>query len=83
MFDSRVLRRIFRLRRDDETGQWRAHSDGLHDLYRCGTFGKQEWCIEGFGGESRVTESRVTESRRMWEGIKMSLQEVGWGYRLD
>jgi hypothetical protein len=34
MFESRVLRRIFVLKRDEVTGGWRKlHNEGLHNLY--------------------------------------------------
>jgi hypothetical protein len=34
MFENRVLRRIFGLKRDEVTGEWRKlHNNELHDLY--------------------------------------------------
>jgi hypothetical protein len=34
MFENRVLRRIFGLKRDEVTGDWRKlHNEGLHNLY--------------------------------------------------
>jgi hypothetical protein len=34
MFENRVLRRIFGLKRDEVTGEWRKlHNKELHDLY--------------------------------------------------
>jgi hypothetical protein len=34
MFGNKVLRRIFRQKRDDVTGEWRKlHNEELHDLY--------------------------------------------------
>jgi hypothetical protein len=34
VFENRVLRRIFRLKRDEVTGEWRKlHSEDLHNLY--------------------------------------------------
>jgi hypothetical protein len=34
MFDNRVLKRIFGLKRDEVTGEWRKlHKEKLHDLY--------------------------------------------------
>jgi hypothetical protein len=34
VFENRVLRRIFGLRRDEVTGDWRKlHNDELHNLY--------------------------------------------------
>jgi hypothetical protein len=35
MFKNRVLRRIFRLKRDEVTGEWRKlHNEELHDTLR-------------------------------------------------
>jgi hypothetical protein len=34
MFENRVLRRIFGLKREEMTGEWRKlHNEELHDLY--------------------------------------------------
>ena len=33
MFENMVLRRIFRPRRDEVTGEWRLHNEELNDLY--------------------------------------------------
>jgi hypothetical protein len=33
LFENRVLRRIFGLKRDEVTGKWRKLLDGLNDLY--------------------------------------------------
>jgi hypothetical protein len=34
VFENRVLRRIFRPKRDEVTGEWRKlHNENLHDLY--------------------------------------------------
>jgi hypothetical protein len=34
VFENRVLRRVFRPKRDDVTGEWRKlHNEELHDLY--------------------------------------------------
>jgi hypothetical protein len=34
VFENRVLRRIFELKRDEVIGEWRKmHNEGLHDLY--------------------------------------------------
>jgi hypothetical protein len=61
----RVLRRIFGLNRDEVTGEWRTlHNEELSDLYSltntvrdemsgaCSTYGGEERCIQGFGGET-------------------------------
>jgi hypothetical protein len=35
VFENRVLRRIFGLKKDEDTGEWRKlHNEELHDLYR-------------------------------------------------
>jgi hypothetical protein len=45
----------------------------------CGTYGRQERCIKGFGGETCVKRA-LGKSRRRWEdNIKMGLYEVGRG----
>jgi hypothetical protein len=33
LFENRVLRRIFVLKRDEVTGGWRKHNEELHNLY--------------------------------------------------
>jgi hypothetical protein len=34
MFENRLLRRIFRMKRDEMTGEWRkVHNEELRDLY--------------------------------------------------
>ena len=33
MLENRVLRRIFRLKRDEVTGEWRLHNEELNNLY--------------------------------------------------
>jgi hypothetical protein len=36
VFENRVLRRIFRPKRDEVTGEWRkSHSEELHNLHSC------------------------------------------------
>jgi hypothetical protein len=71
VFENRVLRRIFRPKRDEVGGEWRKlHSVELNDLYcssntfsgdeiykngvggACSTYGREERCIQGFGGET-------------------------------
>jgi hypothetical protein len=42
MFENRVLRRTFGLKRDEVTGEWRKlHNDDLHILYSCPNIIKQ------------------------------------------
>ena len=54
MFENRVLRRIFRPRRDEVTGEnGKLHNEELNDLGgACSTYGGQERCMQGFGGET-------------------------------
>jgi hypothetical protein len=67
VFENRVLRRIFGPKRDEVTGEWRRlHKKELYALYSpnikyqikktemgrtCGTYGRDERCIQGFSGE--------------------------------
>ena len=92
VFENRVLRRIFGSKRDEITGELRRlHSEGLHDLYcspnirknemggECGTYRRQERCLQGFGGRPEGRRP-LGRPRRRWENnIKMDLQEVGCG----
>jgi hypothetical protein len=43
----------------------------------CGTYGRQERCIQIFGGSPDVKKP-LGRTRRRWDVI-MNLQEVGWG----
>ena len=55
VFEKRVLTRIFGPTKDKLTGKWRRlHNEELNDLYcsPSSTFGEEEKCIEGFGGET-------------------------------
>ena len=61
-----MLRGIFEPKRDKVRGEWKKlHNDELNDLYsspniiqviksrtRCGTYGLEQGCIQGFGGET-------------------------------
>jgi hypothetical protein len=45
----------------------------------CGTHGRGEKRVEGFGGKAR-RKKPLERPRRRWEdGIKMDLREIGWG----
>ena len=45
----------------------------------CGTFGNQEKCIQGFGGEPEQM-GPLGRHRGKWENtIEMDLEKVGWG----
>jgi hypothetical protein len=45
----------------------------------CGTYGRQERCVHGFGGATRGGESPLVRPSCRWEdNIKMDRQEVEW-----
>jgi hypothetical protein len=62
VFENRVLRRTFGRKRDEVTGEWRRlHNNELYDLYSSPNIirlikkketGKEEWCVQSFGGET-------------------------------
>jgi len=68
VFENRVMRRIFQLKRDEVTGEWRKlHNEELNDVYcspnivrykkndmggACSAYWGEERCVQGFGGES-------------------------------
>ena len=61
MFENRVLRRIFRPKRDEGTEEWRRlHTEDLSDLYSspniirvaCSTYGGEQRCTQDSGGET-------------------------------
>jgi hypothetical protein len=81
-----VLRRIFRLKRDKVTGEWRRlRREELNDLYSSPNIIRLRWAVHvahiGEGrGAYRIFVGRP-EGRRpiRWEdNIKMDLQEVRW-----
>jgi hypothetical protein len=69
MFENRILRRIFGPKRDEVMGELRKlHSEELHNLYSsqvkanevgraCGTHGRGEKSVQGFGGKARGKET--------------------------
>jgi hypothetical protein len=73
VFENRVLRRIFGPKRDEVMGEWRKfHNEELHNLYSspdirqvkaneaggtCGTHGRGEKSVQGFGGKARRKET--------------------------
>jgi hypothetical protein len=81
VFENRVLRGIFGPKGDEVTGEWRKlHSGELHNLYSSPDIIRQiklrtmRWA----GHVARMGEGG--RSRRRWEdGIKMDLEESGWG----
>jgi hypothetical protein len=66
VFENRVLKRIFRLKREEVTGDWRKlRNEELQIGYdpgdkinknkmggACGSTRGEDWYIQGFGGES-------------------------------
>jgi hypothetical protein len=96
MFENRVLRRIFRPKRDEVTGEWRKlHNEELHNLYSspdiirqvkanevggsCGTHGKEEKSVQGYGGKPEGKRPLGRPRRRWEDGIRMDLREIGLG----
>jgi hypothetical protein len=45
----------------------------------CGTRGRGEKRVQGFGGKARRKKSLERPRRRWEDGIKMDLREIGWG----
>jgi hypothetical protein len=95
VFENTVLRRVFRLKRDEVTGEWRKlHNEELNDLYSLPNIvrvvKRRRMKRAGHVGEGRsVRRVLVGKSegkrplgrlRRRWEvNIKTDLQEVGGG----
>jgi len=94
VFENRVLRRIFGLKRDEVTGEWRKlNKEELNDLYsspnnfrmiksrRTGHVARMRESIgvyRIFVGKPERKNS-LGKPRRRWEdNIRMDLQEVGW-----
>jgi len=44
----------------------------------CSTYGEEEMCLEGFGGETWWKESLGRPRCRWEDNIKMGLQELEW-----
>jgi hypothetical protein len=90
VFENRMLRRIFGLKRDKVTGEWRKlHNEELNDLYlspnvirviksrRMGWV----WHIAPMGerrGAYRVWWRNLRDRDFLEDNIKMDLQEVGY-----
>jgi hypothetical protein len=79
VFENRVLRRIFRPKKDEVTGNWRKlHNEGLHNLYsspniiRMIKSRRMKWA----GHVTRIREKR--NARRWVDNIKIDLREIGW-----
>jgi hypothetical protein len=45
----------------------------------CGTHGRGEISIEGFGGKAGCKETTQKLRYRWEDGIRMNLREIGWG----
>jgi hypothetical protein len=86
MFENRVLRRIFGLKRDEVTGEWRKlHNEELRDLYSSPSIiriiksRRMRWA----GHVARMREKRNAYRLLMvkpeGKSIRMDLGEVGWG----
>ena len=45
----------------------------------CGTYRRQERCIQGFGCETERSRLLERPGHRWDDNIKMDLREVGWG----
>ena len=96
VFDYRLLRRIFRRKRDEVTGYWRRlHNEELHDLYSWNIIRKiKSRRMRWAGNVAHMGKRSVTGSIRKLEGkrplgrpcrrwndsIKICRLEIGWGY---
>jgi hypothetical protein len=49
----------------------------------CGTHGRGEKRVQGFGGKARGKNPLERPRRRWKDGIKMDLREIGWGCGVD
>jgi hypothetical protein len=93
-----VLRRIFGLKRDEVTGEWRRlHNEELYALYSSPNINSRRlrWAehIARMGERRGAYRALVGKPegrrppgkpRRRWEdNIKMNLQEFGWGGGID
>jgi hypothetical protein len=45
----------------------------------CGTHGRGEKRVQGFGEKARRKKPLARQRRRWEDGIKMDLREIGWG----
>ena len=95
VFQNMVLRRIFRPRKDEVTGEWRRmHNEELNDLYSSPNIKsiRMRWVghVAHMGEERGVNRVLVGKPegkrplgrpRRRWvDNIRMDLQKVGCGY---
>jgi PAS domain-containing protein len=94
MFENRVLRRIFGLKRDEVTGKWiKLHNEELHDLYPSPIIKSRR--MRWAGHVARMGEKRnayrllvgkpegkrqLGRPRCRWvDNIRVDLREVRWG----
>jgi hypothetical protein len=85
VFENRVLRRIFGLKRDEVTGEWtKLHNEELRDLYSSPSIiriiksRRMRWA--GHVARMGRRGTRKGRPRRRWvDNITMNLGEVGWG----
>jgi hypothetical protein len=51
----------------------------------CGTHGRRQKTVQGFGGKARGKETTRKTKAQMEDGIRMDLtvKEMGWGCRVD
>jgi hypothetical protein len=90
VFESRVLRRIFRQKRDKVMGRWRKlHNEELRDLHSSPSIIRiiKLRKMRLAGDVARIWEKRKPEGKRLlgkprhrWvDNIKLHLGEIGWG----
>jgi hypothetical protein len=95
VFENRVLRRIFRSKRDEVTGGWRKlHNEELHNFYSwpsiirmiksrmgrvCSTHGAKRDAWEIMVGKPEGKRSLRRHKRRWKNNIKTDLKLIGWG----
>jgi hypothetical protein len=73
VFENRVLRKIFGVKRDEVTGEWRRlHNEELHDLYsspniiRVMKSTRMRWA----GHVARVGEKREVHTGFLWGNLR-------------
>jgi hypothetical protein len=89
VFENRVLRRIFRPKRDEVTGEWRKmHNEKFHNLYSSPNIirhmkrRRMRWAghMARMGKERDHLEDQGVHMRM---GTEMGLKEIGWEFRVD
>jgi hypothetical protein len=89
VFENRVLRRIFGLKRNDMTGEWRKlHNEELRDLYSSGSIiriiksrrmRRAPCSTYGLLVGNPEGKRQLGRPRRRWVDVRVDLGEVGWG----